>query len=245
MSVLHTIKARLYDNPLTKDNPNDFTARVSSEKSLNIAQICASAVTRGGAPTSTEAMEVNTKLFLKEMAYLLSDGYSINTGYFTASTEITGVFNSSLEQFNPEKHSVNFNFNQGSLLRKELENLKVEILGVAQSELYVSEVTDIKSGTKNNLLTPNRNLRINGYKIKVVGEEIETGVYFINQSTQVGVKVDTSDIVNNNPSEVMVVIPELSAGEYKLQITSAFSGNSTKPLKEARTTVFDKVLTVG
>ena len=245
MAVLHKIKAWLYDNPLTKDNPNDFTARVSSEKSLDIAQICASAVSRGGAPTSAEAMEVNTKLFLKEMAYLLSDGYGINTGYFTASTDISGVFNNSTEQFNPEKHNVIFQFRQGSLLRKELENIKVDILGVAKSELFVSEVTDIKSGTVNNLLTPNRNLRINGYKIKIVGDQPAIGVYFINQATQAEVKVDESEIVTNNPSELMIVIPELPSGEYKLQITSMFSGNASKPLKEARTTVFDKVLTMG
>ena len=40
----HSIKAYLYDNPLT-DDPNDFTARVKAEKSLNIEQVSASAVT--------------------------------------------------------------------------------------------------------------------------------------------------------------------------------------------------------
>ena len=34
----HTIKAYLYDNLLTPD-PNDFTARVSSERSLSVAEI--------------------------------------------------------------------------------------------------------------------------------------------------------------------------------------------------------------
>ena len=39
----HSIKAYLYDNVLT-DNPNDLIARVSSERSLSIKDICLSAV---------------------------------------------------------------------------------------------------------------------------------------------------------------------------------------------------------
>jgi hypothetical protein len=44
-AILHRIKAYLYDNALTKENPNDFTARVSSEKSLNVRQVCETAMT--------------------------------------------------------------------------------------------------------------------------------------------------------------------------------------------------------
>ncbi|WP_376778754.1 DNA-binding domain-containing protein [Chryseobacterium taichungense] len=47
-NILHKIKAYLYDNTLTKDNPNDFIARTASERSLNVQQICQAAVFRGG-----------------------------------------------------------------------------------------------------------------------------------------------------------------------------------------------------
>ena len=86
MNILHKIKAYLYENLLTKDNPNDYIARTVSERSLSVKQICEAAVNRGGADVSAPAMEHATELFLKEMAYQLCDGYSINTGYFTAST---------------------------------------------------------------------------------------------------------------------------------------------------------------
>ncbi|MFT3738261.1 MAG: DNA-binding domain-containing protein [Breznakibacter sp.] len=244
-NVLHTIKAWLYDNPLTKKNPRDFMARASIEKSLDITQICNSAVTRGGAPTTVAAMEMNTMLFLKEMAYLLSDGYSVNTGYFTANADIQGVFDNAAEPFSPGKHSVVFRFRQGALLRRELEDIKVEILGVAQSGLFVSQVTDIKTGTVNDAITPNRNLRISGRKIRLAGDRPEVGVYFVGQATQEWVKVDASDIIVNNPSELVIVVPQLAAGGYKLQITSQFGGNTRRMLREPQTTVFDKILTVG
>jgi len=242
--VLHTIKAYLYDNLLT-DDPNDFSARVSSERSLSIEDICNSASTRGGADISAASMKHAVELFLKEMGYRLCDGFSVNTGYFTATPSIRGVFNSPTENFNPAKHSVLFQFNQGETLRNELSTIAVEILGVADSGAFIGQVTDVKSGSINDLLTPNRNLKISGSKIKVAGDDANiVGVYFVNQRTQARTKVDETDIVTNNPSEVIVVIPELQAGTYKLEIVSQFSGSS-KLLKASRIVLFDKTLTIN
>ncbi|MPS75187.1 MAG: hypothetical protein E2590_18880, partial [Chryseobacterium sp.] len=110
-NILHKIKAYLYDNTLTKDNPNDLIARTASERSLSVQDICQAAVQRGGADVSASAMAHAVELFLSEMAYQLCDGYSVNTGYFTASTTIRGVFDSPSETFNKDKHSVLFQFN--------------------------------------------------------------------------------------------------------------------------------------
>jgi hypothetical protein len=56
--------------------------------------------------------------------------------------------------------------------------------------------------------------------------------------------VDATDIVNNNPSELIIVIPALSAGEYKIEIFTQFSGGGTM-LKEPRNATLEKVLTVA
>jgi len=240
-SILHKIKASLYPNLLTED-PNDFAARVISERSLNIAEICKEAVGRGGAQTTAEAMETNVNLFLKEMAYELCDGYSVNTGYFTATPQIRGVFNSSTETFNTDKHAILFQFNQGEALRKELPNVSVEITGVGDASLTISDVLDVKSGTVNDLLTPNRNLKIRGYKLKIAGDNPANGVSFINLGNNNRVKVDASDIVNNNPAELIIVIPALPVGTYQIEVVSQFGG--TTNLKEPRTCLLDKVLTV-
>ena len=241
-NILHRIKAILFPNWLT-DDPNDYSARVVSERSLSVSEICSTAVNRGGAATTAEAMEHNVNLFLKEMAYQLCDGFSVNTGYFTATTLIRGVFNSPTETFNPEKHSLIFQFNQGETLRKELDSIEVNITGVGESSITVAQVTDVKTGSVNDLLTPNRNLKIRGYKLKLVGDHPEVGVYFVNEATTERTKVDTTDIVTNNPSELVIVIPALAAGIYTLEVSSQFSGSST-PLKVPRTSKFDKVLTV-
>jgi hypothetical protein len=243
-TILHKSKAYLYDNVLTKDNQNDLIARISSDRSLNIAQVSDIAVKRGGANISAASMTHAVELWLGEMAYQLCDDFAVNTGYFTAKMHINGVFDSPNERFNPEKHTLSVDFQQGALLRKELQRVDVEILGVADTALAVLQVTDVKSGSINDLITPNRNLRIVGQKLKIVGEDEANGVYFVNQDTQVRTKVDASDMVTNNPSELIIVIPVLTAGSYLLEVVTQYGGNSKVMLKESRKAIFNKTLTV-
>ena len=56
-------------------------------------------------------------------------------------------------------------------------------------------------------------------------------------------KVDEADIVVNNPSELMIIIPALPAGTYQLEVTTQYSMGK-QWLKEPRTSVFEKTLTV-
>ncbi len=241
MPVLHKIKAYLYDNVLTPD-PNDFIARTISERSLNVKQICEASVNRGGADVSAASIEHAVELFLKEMAYQLCDGYSVNTGYFTAGTQIRGVFSLAAEPYNPQKHNILFQFNQGDKLRAEIPNIEISILGVAQSDAIILEAKDVKSGTINDLLTPGKNLKIKGSKIKITGDNAANGIFFVETSTQTRLPVDASDIVINNPSEVILIIPDLPAGTYTLEIVTQYGNGSL--LKDPRTASLDKILTV-
>ena len=228
----HKIRAELYDNVLTED-PNDFAARVIADKPLNTRDVCNYAAQRGGADVSAKAMNHAVDLFLDELVYLACNGFTVSTG----------VFNKATEQFNPEKHKILFDFSQGLKFRRELANVNVEITGVSKVTFFVDEVEDIESESISDLLTPKHNLRISGSKIKIEGENAENGVYFINQETNERVKV-SSKIPVNKPSELMVVIPALAAGSYKLEIVTQFSGTSKRPLKEPRTAVFERVLSV-
>jgi len=56
-------------------------------------------------------------------------------------------------------------------------------------------------------------------------------------------KVDEGDIVVNNPSELMIIIPALPAGTYQLEVTTQYSMGK-QWLKEPRTRLFEKTLTV-
>lgn len=238
--VFHQIKAYLYPNHLLAKQ-NEFVPRVCSERTINVKEICESAVRRGGAPGTPEEMEYKVNLFLDEMAYLLCNGYAVNTGYFTGNAHLNGVFNSAGESFDPARHTLSFSFNQGELLRQEIKDLRVDILGIAKNVMFISEVTDQKTGSVNNIITPNRNLIIKGGKLKIAGNS-ETGVYLIHIETGNKLKIDPSDVVVNYPTELMIALPDLIPGDYKLEVVSQFTGNSL--LKEPRSCLFEGVLTV-
>jgi hypothetical protein len=243
MAVLHTIKARLYENPLT-DDENDFAARVSAERTLSVGDVCQSAEERGGSDIKASAMEHAVNLFHKEMAYRLCDGFSVNTGWYNASIHIKGVFTSSTEAFDPAKHTVTVEFRPGVELRKELGMVSVNVLGKAESGPFIAEVVDMRTGNVNDLLTPGRNARITGGKLKVEGDDPSCGVYFVNEVDGSRVKVDTADIVENLIAHLLIVIPALATGSYRLEVTTQYAGGG-KFLKAPRTAVFDRLLTVA
>lgn len=241
-TVQHKIQAYLYANLFSNDNPNDYIARTSSERSLNVKQICEAAVVRGGADVSTAAMEHAVELFLKEMAYQLCDGFSVNTGYFTGNTVIRGVFDSPREKFNANKHNILFQFHQGEKLRAEIPHVEVDIMGIVDNITLIQQVTDVKTGSVNDVITTERNLKIVGNKLKVTGDNVANGVFFIDQATGERVKVDASEMVVNNPSELIVVVPALSQGAYLLEVVTQYAG--TNVLKAPRIATFKKELTV-
>jgi hypothetical protein len=121
--------------------------------------------------------------------------------------------------------------------------VKVEILGVADAGARLDQVIDVKTGSVNDIITPGRNLRILGHKIKIAGENALNGVTFTWANGSTSLKVPKEDIVVNTPSEVMIVVPAtLTAQKYQLKLTTQFSGANL--LKAPRTVVFDKTLTV-
>jgi vacuolar-type H+-ATPase subunit F/Vma7 len=239
--ILHRIRAILFPNLLTEDT-GDFYAKVISERALGISDICESAVTRGNAPTSAEAMKINVELFFKEMEYQLKDGYSVNTGYFIAVPQVKDVFRHISDKFDKLRHSVYFLFNQGEILRRGLEDIEIEITGVGEAGILISEVIDVKTGSVSDRITPNRNLRIRGAKLKLAGEDPNVGVYFVNETTGEQIKTEADEIVDNKPSEPVIVIPQSDAGLYTLKVVSQYTNGAL--LKEPRRATFDVILTV-
>jgi hypothetical protein len=210
-----------------------------------VRDICQSAVERGGADINAAAMEHAVELFHKEMAYRLCDGFSVNTGWYNASTHIKGVFTSITEVFNPEKHTVAVEFRQGVELRKELAMVSVAILGKADSGFFIAELADLWTGSVNDLLTPGRNARITGGKLKIEGDDPACGVYFVNQADGSRTKVDAADIVENVNAHLLIIVPALATGTYRLEVTTQYTGGGGRLLNTPRTAVFDRLLTLA
>jgi len=153
------------------------------------------------------------------------------------------VFDSPSATFDSEKHSILFQFNQGIKLREQIPNIEVNIIGVADATCAILQVTDVSSGSINHQLTAGRNLKIRGTKIKIVGSNPFNGIYFINTVSRERTKVEIDDIAVNKPSELIFITPALPKGNYRLEIATQYTSNST-PLKAPRVVSFDKIFSI-
>lgn len=151
--------------------------RVIAERSLSLAEVCQSAVERGGAKTSSDELNGMCAYSLKRWPTSCAMAFAVNAEYFTATTLIKGVFDTINEKFNTDKHSIQFQFNQAETLRKMLADVEVEILGLADSSTSITQVIDIKTGSINQFLTPKCSLHIKGSKLKLMGDNAMVGIY--------------------------------------------------------------------
>jgi hypothetical protein len=153
------------------------------------------------------------------------------------------VFKNVKDRYDRLRHAIYFMFTQGEILRQGLDGIEVEITGVGEAGAVIVEAVDVKTGSVNDRITPNRNLRIRGSKLKLAGEHPDVGVYFVSETTGEQIKVEADEIVDNKPSELVIIVPQLESGLYFVKVSTQFSSGSAL-LKEPRTVTFDKTLTV-
>lgn len=226
------IKALLYPNPM-KNVKGTYMARTSTYGTVGIKEICKSKSKKRGELNNPDSMEFYVNLFFEEMAELLTLGYNINTGYFKAAVKINGTFDTKNDDFDSEKHKINFKFSQGNIMRKIAKGTKAQILHLRPFNFVISAVKDVYSGSLNEIITPGNNLIIDGVKIKLVGEHPDVGVYFINVDSKKQTKVAYNEVAINQNNKLIVVIPNLASGNYQLVISTQYEGSGT-PLNEPR-----------
>lgn len=239
----HQIAARLYNNHLTAD-PHDLLARVDTETTLSVDDICHAAVTRGGADVSEDTLRYCAHIFLNEMGYQLCDGFAVNAdSWFRATPHIRGAFHYAHEPFDPQRHRLLIQLTQGNRMRRALDHVDVRILGPADATPYIDRVTDCKTHTVNGRLTPGHMLDITGSRLKIVGDHPDIGVRLRHLATDALTLIPLADLAINQPRHLLLLIPTLSAGTYRLELTTQFSENSHL-LKAPVTTIFKRNLTV-
>ncbi|MDY3547721.1 DNA-binding domain-containing protein [Riemerella anatipestifer] len=238
---MNTLKAWLRPNLLTKDDPSDFVAVPLLGGSLGITEII-NALKKEGMEIQTEtAVDIITR-FNRKASELVLNGYSVNTGLVYMRPAIKGVFYD--KTWDKEKHSVYVNVNQGTDLRKAANDTKIEILGEQSSPMSVFSITDKATGKADGTLTKGKNAEIKGTYIKIDGDNPKNGIVFKNLDNQNEVKLAKDNIVLNEPSRLLILVPsDLEAGNYELSITTQYS-NSKSLLKEPRTETLSTPITI-
>lgn len=215
----HLIPVRLYKNNFTTEK-GDYYAKTYAYNTVNIADICRLAEQRGGSNFNAAHMQQVVEAFFEEMAYELQSGLAVNTGYFTACPCVKGVFKSTSDTFDKERHRVTFKFGQGHKMRKNADNIKIRIIGLCDNAPYIDHIYDYTTKSKNNIITPLQTIKIDGKRIRVSGDDSNVGIYFINTETKEQTKVGREYIMENNPKSLLLSCPDLTPGTYTIRIIS-------------------------
>lgn len=236
----YSFNAELYDNPLT-EKVGDFIARPVVNKTTRNADIARRIVERGSELTEkTITYVLNTADEVKAAA--VAQGESVVDGMGQYLVNITGPFDSATAKFDPSIHSLGASYNPGKVLRDMFARTTVNITKVASTGPLIGKVTDPKSNTVNDKLTPNQPCVIKGSNLKIVGDEAIVGVFFIKDDDKTS--TPSPLLVHNNPSELTVMIPALADGLYRVRVVTNFT-TGNKQTKDPRSTDFHILLTVG
>ena len=240
-SLLHRIRVKLYPSYLPKVE-GKYIARTNNQKSLSIEDVCNSLRTRGGFKGNHKRLMEYVQLYYDEAAYLLCDGYAINNGYYSIYPNIGGTFNSTKDVHDRKNNPVSFRFSIRRNFRRLIGNIDVEIDGLADTNGYIDTYTDIEENSENGTFLPGNQFAICGSRIKVAGDDPDTGVFFVPiEDPAKAVKV--TRIAENLPSKIIgVVPPTIEYLLYRIEIRTKYSGAGDRQLKTKRVITSDFIL---
>jgi hypothetical protein len=238
--LVRIIKAWLRKNPLTTD-PSDYTATIEASGSVTIDDIIEE-LKEDGMELHPETVKDVVTRFNKKCIDLILRGYFVSNGLVHMHASIKGVFHNNV--WNPNVNSIYVTISQGKDLRDAITETTVEILGEHPDPSAIFTLTDLSTGATDGTITQKFNAEIKGTHIKVTGDDPDCGVYFFNEGSQTDYKLSTEFIVMNDPSRVLILVPEdLHPDTYQLRIVTQFTG-SNKKLKHTRTVVYPLPVTV-
>jgi hypothetical protein len=232
------LKYALTENLLT-ERPDDFSAQTYSVASLDKEAVIARMLSRGTSLTRTDIIAVLNALEETVVEAHLQ-GYTMVLPLFNTSFSISGVFESAMDTFDGNRHKLNINLTKGVALRDAEKRVKFEKTNTPAPLPQIQEVRDSVSGTVNERLTARGVVEVRGYNLKIDGDNAACGLWFVAGNGQ---ETKAEVVIENKPSKIIALIPDLSAGNYQMKVATQYTGSS-KLLKTPKVFVYQKNLTV-
>ncbi|MDR0559567.1 MAG: DUF4469 domain-containing protein [Prevotellaceae bacterium] len=238
--MIHKLKAWLVKNHLSQDQ-SDYVAVVDTNGNIDVNGIVDELVAEGMELKRETAIDVISRYNRKVIDLALS-GYNVNTGLVHMRTTVKGVFYD--KKWDSERNRLHVSISQGTDLRKAVAETSVEILGEKGEMIAIFNITDMSTGKTDGTVTRSFNIDIKGTNIKIFGDSPETGVYINNTETGEEYKFSPINIVINDPSRLMLLLPaNIATGHYEMRICTQFTQNG-RQLKTTRTAILSTILTV-
>lgn len=243
MAINYFWKVWLRLNHLIKDIDNYYKAEVSAAGSTKRNEDIASKIIEEGSEIKYDTLLNILNQRDRIVCHMLQEGNRVMTGCSHISPRVSGSWPETNIKFNPEVHKITVDMVPGTGLRKALEEVGVEVLGVKDSDAYIGLVTDTATGATNGTITPGDDILIEGNRLKITPEnEAGLGVVFTgNNGSNTFV---SRRLTQNNPKKILARVPDLASGEYTLKVITRFSKSSTL-LNEPRVIEYGKKLVVS
>lgn len=230
-----TIKFYLQPNPITPD-PNDQSARVVANQSIDMEGIISRVLKRGTLVTETDIRAVLT-IFFDEVTDLVADGNTILLPLVNIRPGIKGVFTSASDSFDSARHSKKASLSPGTLLTKKMEDAQVEKITGYQPSPELLEFMDINTQTANSLLTPGGLGRITGSELKFNPANPLEGLFFVNST---GAETKVSVFATRTEGTLLFSIPAtIGVGSYTPEVRKGYGQTAN-----LRTGVLNDTITV-
>ncbi len=230
------LKYSLQENKLTEE-AEDYSALIHIAQSLGMEAIITRMLNKGTLLTRTDILAVLNN-FDETVVDILLEGNTVNLPLFNISFSISGVFDSPLDSFDGNRHKLNINVTKGILLRDTEKKVKFEKTNTISPMPQIQEVKDSVSGLVNEILTPKGVIEVYGYNLKIEGDDPACGLWFI---TDDGSENKAEVLIENKPSKILAMIPELLPGGCRIKIATQFTGGGTM-LKSPRIYTYPKTL---
>ena len=238
---MHRLEAVLYPNRLAGGD-NTYLARNTKEKTIDVGAVCAAMKNRGGYEGSHDEAVKTVSHFFKEMMYQLCDGFSVNTGWFTVSAHIGGLFHSATETFDPKKHQVSFRFHMLKAMKALTSLIEVVVNGPVEDPAFISDFRDMEARDSGCRFEPGHVCEIVGRRIKIEGDPAQTGLWMAPVSDPAR-RVKVERIVDNTPARVQFIPPATGRIDSRLEIRTFYSGSGSGELSSVRTITSPFVIT--
>ncbi len=232
------LKYSLQENKLTEE-AEDYSALVHIVQSLGMEAVITRMLNKGTLLTRTDIVAVLNN-FNETIVDILLEGNTVNLPLFNISFSISGVFESPLDSFDGNRHKFNINLTKGILLRDTEKQVKFEKTNTISPMPQIQEVKDSVSGLVNEILTPKGVIEVYGYNLKIEGDDPACGLWFI---TDDGSENKAEVLIENKPSKILAMIPELLPGGCRIKIVTQFTGSGTL-VKMPRVYTYPKVLQI-
>jgi hypothetical protein len=239
MAKKHVLKVLLQR---VKGSKSKYTAKLLTKKTLykeDIVRI----LKKKGSKLSEDQLLAIINIYESVCMEHIQQGRNVQNDVFSIKPRVSGNWLDSTDSFSPDKHMVIYDQSPSAKLRKSLEKVKVEVVGVEKNDARINLVTDVESGDTEGDVTPGGNIVIDGTKIKIAPVDGEgLGIFFVDAD---GLEIPVAHpLAQNDPKQIICRVPMLAPGEYVMKIVTQFS-HSTKLLKAPRTIVYGMMITVG